>query len=285
MATGRKQGSNINWPRVILLIIIFFTLCLGVAKTMSYLGETVVESDNINVRTGPSTSFKVTNTLKKGERISIIREKNNWSYVLLPDDKKGWVANWLLAKKNATVTKLSEATIVLDPGHGGNDSGALSIKKKQEKIYTLQMAIRVANLLKARGANVLLTRDSDSYVGLTPRAKLAESNNADAFISFHFDSSPNDNEATGLTSYYYKKSTDLALASALNVELNNTGLNNRGTEFGDFLVLRENTQPSVLLELGYINTKYDFKLIQNDNFQEKTAESIVKGLDNYFKNK
>ncbi|WP_409022476.1 N-acetylmuramoyl-L-alanine amidase [Dellaglioa sp. P0083] len=285
MSTKRKHGFSINWPRVILLIIIFCTLCLGIVKTTTYLKETVVTSDNINVRTGPSTSNKVLDTLKKGERITIIREKNNWSYVSLPNTKKGWVANWILSKKNAKVTKLSEATIVLDPGHGGNDSGALSIKDKQEKIYTLQIVKKVAYLLKKRGANVILTRDSDSYVDLAPRAKLAESNNADAFISFHFDSSPNDDEATGLTSYYYNKTADLALANSINAELNDTGLDNRGTEFGDFLVLRDNTQPSVLLELGYINTKYDFKLIQSSSFQEKTAKSVVEGLTNYIQNK
>ncbi|MHC9532730.1 N-acetylmuramoyl-L-alanine amidase [Dellaglioa sp. BT-FLS60] len=285
MATRRKHGVNANWPRIILFIIIFCTLGLGIIKTITYLNQTVVESNNINVRTGPSTSYKVTNTLKKGDRISIIRKKNNWAYIALPNNKKGWVANWLLSKKNAQVTKLSEATIVLDPGHGGNDSGALSIKNKQEKVYTLQIAKKVAALLKKKGANVILTRDSDSYVGLTPRAKLAETNHADAFISFHFDSSPNDNEASGLTSYYYNQTTDLPLAEALNDELDNTGLYNRGSEFGDFLVLRDNTQPSVLLELGYINTKYDFKLIQSNQFQKKTAQSIVQGLNNYFKNK
>ena len=74
------------------------------------------------------------------------------------------------------------------------------------------------------------------------------------------------------------------LAKALNKQLNNLPLTNRGIEFGDFLVIRDNTRPAVLCEMGYINSTKDFNQIKNASYQQKIARDIAKGLNNYFKN-
>ncbi|MCF7523700.1 N-acetylmuramoyl-L-alanine amidase [Levilactobacillus brevis] len=154
------------------------------------------------------------------------------------------------------VTNLSEATIVLDPGHGGSDSGALSIDQKHdEKVYTLALAKKVAQRLRARGAHVIMTRDTDKTVSLADRPALANTNQASAFISFHFDSAPADNLGSGTTTYYYHRQTSYALAKAINQGMSDLPLTNRGVKFGNFEVIRDNSRPSLLIEMGYINTK------------------------------
>ena len=96
-------------------------------------------------------------------------------------------------------SNLAESTIVLDAGHGGYDSGALSQSNKYEKNYTLQMVNAVAARLRSAGANVVLTRSGDDYVGLAERAHVSNKLSADAFISIHFDSSQSADSASGVT--------------------------------------------------------------------------------------
>src|SRR5699024_4972779 len=141
----------------------------------------------------------------------------------------------------------------------------------------------VATKLRAAGANVVLTRSNDSFVDLAPRAQASNKLKADAFISLHFDSSENANEASGVTTYYYHNNRDKKLADLISQQLSNLTLDNRGVEFGNFQVLRDNERPAVLLELGYINTKKDFSYIQQNDYQNKVASDVVNALTAYFK--
>ena len=103
-----------------------------------------------------------------------------------------------------------------------------------------------------------------------------------AFISIHFDSAPENNMGSGYTTYYYHKKTSLRLAQDINSKLKYLKLENRGVEFGDFLVIRENTVPAVLLEMGYINSDRDFERITSTSYQDSVADDIKQGLDTYF---
>ncbi|UQS83532.1 N-acetylmuramoyl-L-alanine amidase [Bombilactobacillus thymidiniphilus] len=179
-------------------------------------------------------------------------------------------------------TQLSEATIVIDPGHGGRDTGAISANKKYEKTYTLKTAQLLQQKLQQAGANVVMTRDSDSDTRLATRARTANKLNADAFISLHFDSS-NNKQASGTTTYYYYPDKDKRLADCINQKLTQISLPNRGTHFGNYEVTRENEQPAILIEGGYLSSKHDFKKISSSQYQEQLADSIFKGLVEYFK--
>ena len=104
---------------------------------------------------------------------------------------------------------------------------------------------------------------------------------ANAFISLHFDSGPNSN-ASGTTGYYFT-STSENLAQTVNKYIaRNLTLKSQGTKFQNFLVLRENKQPSILLELGYLNNPDDNKLIESTEYQENIAKSIASALKEYF---
>ncbi|GEO65822.1 N-acetylmuramoyl-L-alanine amidase [Levilactobacillus spicheri] len=273
-----------NWVGLVTSLII---LLVAGGLLMAFVRNNAVTAtvSNLNLRRGPGLTYGVTSKVAKNSRLTIIGEKDNWYHVRDSQNHFGWVASWLVDHPGnlKQATTLSEATIVLDPGHGGSDSGALSIDQKHdEKTYTLELAQRVAKLLRAKGAHVIMTRSSDTSVSLADRPALANTNQANAFISFHFDSSPTDNLASGTTTYYYHRKSSYALAEAINREMDDLPLTNRGIRFGNFEVIRDNSRPSLLLEMGYINTKKDFSDIRSAHYQQTVANNVVQGLSRYF---
>lgn len=240
------------------------------------------------VREAAGMNAGVVTKVAKGATLTVLNESGEWYHVRTSDGKTGYIASWVVSMPGTSTTtkaatSLSEATIVLDPGHGGNDVGAESTTGKYEKTYTLALAKVVGAKLKAQGVNVIYTRTSDTYVDLAPRPVVAEKAHADAFISFHFDSTANPNTASGFTSYYYSASKDKTLATYIDNGFTNLPLTNRGTAYGNFEVLRDNTQPSILLEMGYINSDKDFKYITSTSYYDKIANDIVASLTKYFK--
>ncbi|CAM3746667.1 N-acetylmuramoyl-L-alanine amidase [Weissella cibaria] len=260
-------------------------VAVAVTTVMLYKQQITVQIPNITIREKKGVAGTPISVLKQGEHLQILAKDDGWYEVRREDESTGWVAGWLLERNEPLdkITPLSESTIVLDPGHGGSDSGAISNTGKFEKTYTLQLARRVAKTLRQSGARVIMTRDSDKIVYLSKIPQVAEKNHADLFISFHFDSSPEANEASGYTAYYYHKTNgSKQLATALNKAMAPTmPLTNKGVDFGDFLVIRDNTVPAVLLENGYINSDTDFKQIKSVKTQEKIAKAIPIGLENY----
>lgn len=178
-------------------------------------------------------------------------------------------------------TELSEAVIMLDPGHGGVDTGALSWDgESEEKVATLEIALVIKEQLEAEGATVLLTREADDYLELAERTEASNVSEVDLFISLHFDSSE-DSYWSGTTTYYYHDS-DKLFAESVNQELDIQTLENSGVVFGNYHVLRENTRPAILLELGYMSNYYDVDLIFSEEYQTDIATAIKTGIENYF---
>ena len=242
----------------------------------------------VNLRSAAGLNAPVVTQLPKNTTVTVLDQSSEWYKVQTADGKTGYLAAWTVTvpgtKAAKAATNLAEATIVLDPGHGGSDSGAESTSGKYEKTYTLQTAEAIGAALRAQGANVVFTRSSDTFVDLAPRPVVAEKDHADAFISVHFDSSANANEASGFTTYYYNAKKDMQLAKALNHAFDtNLSMTNRGVQFGNYEVIRNNTQPAVLLEMGYINSDKDFAHISSSAYQQQVASDVVKGLTAYFK--
>lgn len=282
MQVLKQFWRQITVAAIFIGLVITFVVILAVHNTA------VVNIANVNIRQGPGMSYAIADSTNKGTKVHIMKRKNNWLYVRYADHKFGWIASWLVNEHNSQLTKttkISEATIVLDAGHGGSDSGALSNQGKMEKTYTLRVAKAVAKKLRSAGAHVVMTRSNDSYVGLSARPAIANKLKADAFISFHFDSSPEKNTASGITTYYYHKSTSLALAQSLSNNVSTLPIPSKGVDFGDFLVIRENSVPAVLMELGYINDKSDFKTISSNRYPNEVAHAVYAGLTTYFANR
>lgn len=248
-----------------------------------------VTQPNTKIRIEPDQNGRVVKTAKVGKQFDYLSKDGKWYKVRDTDGTVGYVASWVVtisgtksAVKSAA-TNISEATIVIDPGHGGNDSGAESKKNTYEKNFTLAYAKAIKQQLEKTGAHVVMTRSGDDSKSLGERARLSSKIQADAFISLHFDSSAQANSSSGVTTYYYNKNKDGQLAEDLNSQLKGLKISNRGTAEKDLYVLHYNSQPSVLIELGYINSKSDYKYINSDAYKQQVAKDVTSGLKEYFK--
>lgn len=246
--------------------------------------------DSVNIRSAASEDSAVLGMANRGDVFTYVGEENGFYAITTPDGRTGYIANWLAAAESeqvqpsstaASVTTLAEATIVLDAGHGGIDPGAEGTYFYEEEV-TLATAEAIAARLRQAGTNVILTRTTDVDVSLEERAYISNLNQADVFISLHYDSTPEGVVASGVSTYYYADQ-DLALAELVNDHLAaNLPLPNNGTSFGNFHVLRENHQPALLLELGYMNNENDTWVFNNDHYRSLVAESVYNALTEYF---
>jgi len=248
-----------------------------------------VTQPNTKLRIDPDQNGRVIKTVKVGKQFDYLSKDGKWYKVRDSDGSIGYVASWVVtvsgtksAVKSAA-TNISEATIVIDPGHGGDDSGAESKQNTYEKSFTLAYAKTIKQQLEQTGARVILTRSGDDSKSLGDRARLSSKKQADAFISLHFDSSAQADAGSGVTTYYYNKDKDGQLADSLNSQLKGLAIGNRGTAQKDLYVLHYNSQPSVLIELGYINSKEDYKYINSNTYKQQVAKDVTNGLKNYFK--
>lgn len=246
-----------------------------------------VRQEHTKLREKTNTKANVVAELAAGTKVNVLKDKNKgWYYVQTSEGQKGYIASWLLSPENLNLAdkkknRIKGAVIVIDPGHGGQDSGSISEKNQYEKDATLQTCLCLAKLLKEKGAKVILTRTDDSYVSLGKRVDISNENEADAFICIHYDSTAKHNIASGTTTYYYHKNSR-ELAEDINQQLKTLPLPNRGVEFGNHQVTRDNNEPAVLLELGYMSTSKDAHYIFSTHYQKMVAQAITQGLENYF---
>ena len=169
------------------------------------------------------------------------------------------------------------ATIVLDAGHGGSDFGATYLGR-MEKDDNLRLTMAVGNILQNAGQNVIYTRTGDVYETPSQKAQEANAANADYFVSIHRNSSPYDNQYTGIESLVYDKyGTAAKMAENINRQLEDIGFVNQGVnERTNLAVLRQTNMPAVLVEVGFINTDRD-NMLFDSRFQE-IAQAIADGI-------
>jgi N-acetylmuramoyl-L-alanine amidase len=243
-----------------------------------------------NIRKSATTNSSVISRANAGETFTVLSVQNDWYEIQLKDGSKGFVAGWLVTVSGASQQierpgaeqYLKNKVIVIDPGHGGRDTGATGIKGSYEKNLTLKTAQLLYDKLKTAGANVVMTRNTDSYLSLSSRVGMSHTHAADAFVSIHFDSIL-DSSVRGMTSYYYHNYQQ-SLATTVGKEVTSfTKLKDRGVRYGDYHVLRENKRASVLLELGYLSNSAEETLVNSESYQANAATGIYQGLAKYFK--
>lgn len=169
------------------------------------------------------------------------------------------------------------ATIVLDAGHGGSDFGAVYLGR-MEKDDNLRLTMAVGNILQKAGQNVIYTRTEDVYETPSRKAQEANAANADYFVSIHRNSSPYDNQYTGVESLVYDRyGTAAKMAENINRQLEDVGFVNQGVnERTNLAVLRQTNMPAVLVEVGFINTDRDNMLF--DSRFNAIARAIADGI-------
>ncbi len=169
------------------------------------------------------------------------------------------------------------ALIVLDAGHGGVNPGA-TYNGRQEKDDALALTLAVGNILEANGMDVYYTRTTDIYESPYQKAMEANAVGADYFVSIHRNSSPYPNQYTGIESLVYNRYGEAArLAENINARLEEVGFVNQGVnERPNLVVLNRTQMPSVLVEVGFINTDADNQLF-DERFDE-IARAIADGI-------
>ena len=194
-------------------------------------------------------------------------------------------------------------TIFLDPGHGGQDSGAFYYNVA-EKNLNMQIYRKLRTKLEELGYKVLTSRDSDIDVDfVTERSRMVNKTNSDIFISIHFNATGNTySKASGIQTYSYRDEPDYPskinqywhnhpdrmseskrLAAAIHSSLlAETGAKDAGLLESSFAVLRETAKPAVLLELGYMDNFTENQQIRDSQYQDKLVAGIVKGIQKYY---
>lgn len=172
-------------------------------------------------------------------------------------------------------------TVVIDPGHGGTSSGA-AYEGILEKDLTLPISLKLEALLKAAGYNVVMTRSTDVYLGLYERADIANSVDADIFVSIHANAF-DDPSVNGLITYYHPSSgRGKRLAQAIQTPASQaTGAKDRGVASADFVVLRETDMCAVLVETGFMTNHDELMKLNDSAYQDKLAQGIAQGIINY----
>ena len=194
-------------------------------------------------------------------------------------------------------------TIFLDPGHGGQDSGAFYYNVA-EKDLNMQIYRKLRAKLEELGYKVLTSRDSDIDVDfVTERSRMVNKTNSDIFISIHFNATGSAySKASGIQTYSYRDEPDYPskinqywhnhpdrmseskrLAAAIHSSLlAETGAKDAGLLESSFAVLRETAKPAVLLELGYMDNFTENQQIRDSHYQDKLVAGIVKGIQKYY---
>lgn len=174
--------------------------------------------------------------------------------------------------------------VIIDPGHGGKDSGALGIGGAREKDVILPIGRRLAEILQQNGVQVIMTRDSDYFVTLPGRVLLAERANADVFVSIHANSAGASRpDVNGLEVYYYDSGLGLARIVRSSILQSIGTIKDRGVRRARFYVLRKSSMPSILVETGYMTGREDMARLRTSAYQNKMAEAIARGVLQYLK--
>jgi N-acetylmuramoyl-L-alanine amidase len=174
-------------------------------------------------------------------------------------------------------------SVIVDPGHGGVDTGAVGATGLAESDVNLAVAKLLAERLEGSGAEAMLTRSTDKYLKLDERVRMAERSGADLFVSIHnnsVDENKDPNAARGtMVLYYHDQALPLAQAIYARTSAATSGIAPQGVDVGDFSVLRNHTSmPSVLIEGLFVSSPEDEALLMSGKFLDGFADTIYKGI-------
>ena len=183
-------------------------------------------------------------------------------------------------KDSDSISKIRKRVIVIDPGHGGADTGAMR-GSVLEKDLTLSIAQKVEEELKSLGMkNVVLTRTNDKTLSLQERVDIANGEDADIFVSIHINASVK-SEINGIETHYYSEN-GFKVAEVMHKELmDKIDCSDRGLFKSKFYVINHTEAPAVLLELGFISNDEERNLLLSEKRQRASAQAIADGIVNY----
>jgi N-acetylmuramoyl-L-alanine amidase len=172
--------------------------------------------------------------------------------------------------------------VVIDPGHGGKDPGAIGIGGLQEKKVVLSISLKLAKRLKQQGMRVVMTRTNDRFISLKGRVALAKKVNANAFVSIHGNSLPQNSGVSGLETYHYGRGYRLAQSIHRSI-LRRIQIRDRRIRRARFYVLRKTSMPAVLVEVGFVTSTRDSRKLTSASYRQRMADAIADGIIQYLR--
>lgn len=171
--------------------------------------------------------------------------------------------------------------IVVDPGHGGRDAGAIAPNGLTEKFINLSVSKYLAHNLRKAGATVKLTRSDDRFISLKGRAEIANRFKAHRFVAVHQNSAPN-RHANGTETYFHKPQAAKLSKLVQNQLLKFLGHNNRGSRHASFAVIRRTNMPAILTEASFISQPSEAAKLVSGIYRQRQAMAIFRALQKDF---
>tara|TARA_A100001388_G_scaffold95668_1_gene69540 strand:+ start:15 stop:1100 length:1086 start_codon:yes stop_codon:yes gene_type:complete len=215
------------------------------------IGEGIVEKNSINTKTNKKTTYL---------------RKRGHDYLQLPNVKE------------------NKFSVVIDPGHGGPDPGAIGIGGIRETDVVLEVSKIVKKLLSNKGVKVRLTRKDEVDLDLPPRVSFANNTNADIFVSIHANASRGKRrDINGLETFYFRGWRGRLLAKRIQKQILKVspGSPDRGVKQGRFYVIKNTKMPAVLVEIGFLTGRIDSRRLEKTSHRKRLAYAITKGILEY----
>lgn len=269
----------------------------------------VVKTESVDIKDGPAPGAATVACAMREYELSVTARSGTWYKVEFAPGAAGWVPGDKVnvvhpqpPSRGEGQTKrpgarpapdrLAGAVVVLDPGHGGADPGASGPTGYTEKEFNLAVALETARLLRAEGAGVILTRDTDIRLGANAtedcgaRSRIANEHRAHVFVSIHANANLN-RDVQGTSVYYHahpENHTDcIQLARALQDSLVRAlERRDRGLFASNLMVLRGIDMPGALVETAFISNPEEEALLKDPVFQKQAARGITAGIKAYF---
>lgn len=186
------------------------------------------------------------------------------------------------SREELPVVPQYSGTVMIDPGHGGKDTGAIGVNGYREKQVNLGVSRQIYDILTQRGCTVRMTRDRDVFVRLDDRVQLANRWNPQLFVSIHADAIRN-RAIRGFTIYIAKGASAHSIRAAKSIEtaLKDMGIPSRGIRRANYRVLKYTHSPAVLVELGYLTNPSEATRLADPEYQHKLAQTIATAIGDF----
>ncbi len=169
------------------------------------------------------------------------------------------------------------STVVIDAGHGGFDRGGIPRQRVAEKVMTLDVAQRLQKRLRQAGYRVVMTRDSDVFISLGERVRIASRYRDAILVSVHFNSAARVG-ANGVETYYYSNNSAQLAADIHRHVVSSTSTENRGIRRRGYFVLRRSSVPAVLVECGFLTNPTESRMALDSSYRQRLADRIADGV-------
>jgi N-acetylmuramoyl-L-alanine amidase len=277
----RDGATDVTIP---LQVPVPITLEQGTNTLTLTLYNTTAQTDIIRFNDNPTVSRLDWKQTSPGvvQYVFNLKSKQQWGYKLRYQG-----SNLVLSLRHppkldkGNLSKpLAGTKILLDPGHGGKDSGAVGPNGATEKDANLYAAKLLANELAMRGASVYLTREADKFIELSDRQTIIDNLEPTLALSVHHNSLPDGGnpDTKGFSTFWYHAQAQSLAMYLHNYVVKDTGRNAYGVFWDNLALARPSASPSVLLEWGFMSNPGEFELIANPQEQQKMAKSIADGI-------